>query len=89
MKFCSNEFIVPRNSLNVLLKYFKQHFKNIPSDYRNFLSTPRLTSIEEICSGKYHHIGIKKNLDRILSNQLRQGAILPDKIKLDINVYGV
>lgn len=79
------DFNITRTSLNVLLKYLKNIFPDLPNDYRKLLQTPRFTTVIDVYPGIYHHVGIKVNIDAILSNT----KIIPDKILLDGNFDGV
>jgi len=67
------------------MKILRQHVsKDLPSDARTVLKTPRLVPVVNRCDGEFVYLGIKSGI-------MRQSAPLPHltKISLIINIDGL
>ena len=79
---------IPRTHLNQLLKILGKHscFAMFPKDSRTLLKTPRETITRSVSPGIYCHFGVKKGLERILTNR---ATSMPSVLKLLINMDGL
>lgn len=72
--------------MNELLKILRSNgHPNLPKDARTLMETEKTVDLIQVDPGTYSHIGVKFNLDIILGST----EVIPDEIKLDINVDGV
>lgn len=62
------QYNMGRICLSSMLKDLKSRFPDLPSDYRTLLKTPRTTEIRIVSPGEYVHLGILKNLQKLVTN---------------------
>jgi hypothetical protein len=74
------------NAIDELLPYLKKFepFQMLPKRYTTLMQTPKSTEIIDVFPGKYTHIGLKLNLDRLMSAMETK----PSEIVLQFNVDG-
>ncbi|XP_046386311.1 uncharacterized protein LOC124165677 isoform X1 [Ischnura elegans] len=78
---------IPQSKVNSLLKILKScpYLKELPSDCRTLLKTPRHTEVRKMGCGVYAHLGLRCLLLDILQNNYK----IVDSISLQINVDGL
>ncbi|CAG7725819.1 unnamed protein product, partial [Allacma fusca] len=87
LKNWSLEYNVNLNSLSAILKILKMHkcYKDLPSDARAIMGTPKIVHSIIIQPGKYVHFGFMKGITKILEEFKYNG----DEINLDVNIDGL
>ncbi|KAJ8928081.1 hypothetical protein NQ314_019379 [Rhamnusium bicolor] len=75
-------------AVNDLLKYFQNHFPELPGDARTLLKTGRNVETKPIASGNYYHFGIKKCIINLYSKHIAFFKNL-NTFELDINIDGL
>ena len=81
---------VNRHQVNDLLKLLHsvscvEELKDLPSDSRSLLGTPRGVQLIEIAGGVYYHFGLQKCLHLLLTSF----AVMPVMIHVMINIDGL
>lgn len=85
---------IAKNHLNSLLRLLKKHscFKNLPTDSRTLLLTPKSYEIKSVLPGQYFHFGLEKSISDILkTTRIKQSINFSNKnlLKLQINIDGI
>ena len=81
------EHNVTHRAVDHILKILHPHHETLPLCARTLLRTPRSFSVEEICGGKYIHIGLKHNLEMLLETAAKYPGVR--KIALNFNIDGL
>lgn len=84
------KFNIPNTALDKLLLELRERgYSDLPKSSKTLMKTSRHIDSFKIKDGLYCHTGIEKSLFVCLSVLKKSQLSVPDKLILDINVYGI